>query len=472
MSQSTKHPHWFSFSTVGTGSDTGSYDSMEYDDSIGDDRISISNNEPSPPTLHGLAPELILEIGSYLPQRDRAHLGQTCGRFYDIMTTSMHKEDARQDYHALWWACFRNCHSLLKKLLDSKPHLVNYRFQTVHTVNQGGISTPQVSRDLTPLIVTMLHGSYHVLLVLLRFGADVNLPDTKPHSSVDRRFYGHLMRWYPINWAFLLIHDRDLEHTLTLFIEKGANINQSPGRTLPAGSNTIIRNTQAYPTAAAGRLGADLKAIDPLTGHTPIFALALHLKNFHPWPTFYDPTTLRHDIDFLYDDHLIPHVREVLRNVIGLGVDFTTQCWEDDVSQSPLHLLCTNSNRYEELINILLEAGADINTTDSIGQTPIFRFMHSPPADVKILQRFIRNRAKINYRDTNLDTPLHVLCQVYSTCQTRLQQTIKAMLSRGANPTLRNTSGLTPRDILEARTVPVWPETLGLLREAEEAIER
>ncbi|OTA89093.1 hypothetical protein M434DRAFT_374183 [Hypoxylon sp. CO27-5] len=501
MSQSTMHSHWFSFSTVGTGSDTSSYGSVASDD-------GIRNDEPSPPTINGLPAELILKIGNNLPQRDRAHLGQTCRHFHGIMTTSMHEEDARQDYHALWWACFRNCHSLLKKLLDSKPHLANYRFQTVHTVNQGGLRMLQFSLGVTPLIVTMRSGSYHAFRVLLESGVDVNLPDTRPHFLTNRRFYGHLLQWYPINWAFMLVHDRDLEHILDRLINKGANINQSPVRPLPTelvispgflaigDGIPLFEILKVTPAVQQGRthvsmteyqgflsscrirlsillkLGADLKAIEPLTGYTPIFALASHLKNFHPWPTFQDPTTLRHDIDYLYDDYLIPHIRFVLGQLIESGGDLTTQCQEDTVSQSPLHLLCTNSNRYEELINIFLEAGVDINTADSMGQTPIFRFMHSPPADVKILKRFIRNRAKINYRDNNLATPLHVLCQVYSTCQTRLQQTISAMLSRGANPTLRDASGLTPRAILEARPVPVWPETLGLLKEAEEPIER
>ncbi|KAI1135952.1 ankyrin [Hypoxylon sp. FL0543] len=447
-----------------------------------------------------LPAEIIREIGSYLPQCDRARLAQTCRKFNVTMTVMMCEEDERQDYHALWWACSHNRHTLLRQLLDCKPELVNYRFQSTRVPSQKRAGFKHLRLGATPLVLSMYYGAYNVMRMLLDRGADVNLPDVHPLPSGSIRFYGHNMRWYPINWAVSLLHERDFEHCLRLLIDAGANINQFPELAMPLeefGSSWVpssgdtmplFQMLNIYPVLKRPggtsyqdqldirhsklktllQLGADPTAVEPLTGYTPIFRIALSLAQFKPWPSHSTAPLLRHEVDSLYEDHVIPHAKRMIRALIESGCDPKIMCWENAVVQSPLHLLCTKSDRYEVLINVLLEAGVDINTADTQGQTPLHRLMHFLPSDHKILRRFIRNGAMLDTRDNLLDTPLHTLCRGYTSCQSRLQQAIKVLLWSGADPLAREVDGRTPREILEARQAPAWEETLDILHSAEE----
>ncbi|KAI0828099.1 ankyrin [Hypoxylon sp. FL0890] len=459
------------------------------------------------PSNHVVPIELILHIGQYLPQCDKGNLGQTCRKLYDIMTPLMYKEDSLQDHHALWWACFANCDSLLKKLLAITPHLANYRFQARHRGLHTIGFNPSLSLGVTPLVVSIYYGSYLVLRVLLRSGADVNLADIDPVSSSGRLFHGHSLRWYPINWAIKLLHLRDFAHCLGLLVKRGANIDQFPELAMPVGAIAPSWNPSSGDTTALFqmlrvkpvveqrdishreyqdqlnlnysklkillKLGADAKATEPLTSHTPIFRIASGLKKFQPWPSYGGGhILLRHEVNFLYENHLVPHAERMIRKLIEAGSNPSIMCWEDAAVQSPLHLLCNNSNRYEKLIYVLLEAGVDINKADTNGQTPIYRLMDHPPADVRILNRFITNGARLDVRDNVLDTPLHALCREYGACQTTLQRTIKVLLRRGADPMAEEIRGLTPRDLLKTRVAPVWQSTLNILDAAETRVMR
>ncbi|KAI1413112.1 ankyrin [Hypoxylon sp. FL1857] len=443
--------------------------------------------------------EIINQIGEGLSQRDKASLGQTCHRLCDIMTDMMRKEDATQDYHALWWACYRDCSTLLKQLLDREPRLVNYRFETVHPPSNFF----SYSKGLTPLIITMRYGSYHAMKVLFMSGADVNLCDKYPESSLGPQFYYHHLRWYPMNWAAVLTHHRDFEVLLRNLLKRGANINQAPMPALPedqvgayvstafGDSMPLFGMLNLYPTTSTAmmlsfplyqeqldahrsklatllKLGADPNAIDPATRHTPIYRFATTLKDFQGHQMIEFRPIISHEIDYVFEDHVVPHAKQVIRMLVKKGSNPNIQCVADGVAQSPLHLVCLNSDRYEKVINTFLELGVDINTTDSNHQTPIYQFMRHPPADVKILKRFMKNGAKVRHRDHAQRTPLHVLCDTaHMMSQTILQQTIKALINGGANPTAKDHAGLTPRDILQLRLPNAWAETVDLLRKAE-----
>jgi ankyrin repeat protein len=97
-----------------------------------------------------------------------------------------------------------------------------------------------------------------------------------------------------------------------------------------------------------------------------------------------------------------------------------------DRNVSPLHVVAPYSNTAIDTFTLLLERGADPNTVDSNGRTPLFLIIDH--ADYKISQMLYKAGADLNHRDTNGHTAMF-----YFALNKRLGY-IKTLLELGAVP--------------------------------------
>ncbi|KAI1100302.1 ankyrin [Jackrogersella minutella] len=460
--------------------------------------INMSKDTDRPKGILGAPIEVLLNIGKFMSQGDKYHLAQTCRDLGTVMTAALMEEDATNDHHALWWACASNCEPLLTRILSEEPSLINYRFQEHHSlnprVNLNRINNG-ISKDLTPLIITIAFNATDVFKSLLESGVDVNLPDSRPNFE-EGQFQRHHRQWLPINWATNCIrHGTNFEAIIRLLRDHGADINHSPfmfpwdttqgepsrGDEMPLFEQlnlyikalTVLRPTQDQflhnlelvlddrrgKLTTLLELGADPNAIEPYTSHRPIYRIANRLMTYEPFVEYMNTT--------VYTDVIVPHVISVLRILIEHGANPKIPGWDQEGVRSPLHLMCTKIERFEEVANMLIESGVDINNMDSFGRTPLFELMVYPPRDIEFLYRFIQKGADINHRDYRLRTPLHVACIDYKGSHARLQETVKALLRSGAKTTIKDVDGKTPLDLVKSRKHPTWPETAQMLIHAE-----
>lgn len=98
--------------------------------------------------------------------------------------------------------------------------------------------------------------------------------------------------------------------------------------------------------------------------------------------------------------------------------------------------------RYSKLDSVerLLDLGADPDTEDDQGETPLYCL---GPNAVSIANILIRAGANVNHQNERGETPLHLLCSRPNVSPELLETLSKA----GANPTTRNNQGSTPLDI-------------------------
>ncbi|KAJ3161457.1 hypothetical protein HDU86_007239 [Geranomyces michiganensis] len=112
--------------------------------------------------------------------------------------------------------------------------------------------------------------------------------------------------------------------------------------------------------------------------------------------------------------------------------------------QTALHYAA--SKNYADVVDALLNAGADPASRDQYGQTPMHRA--SARGWVRIAARLKQDpRAKVNVRDALGNTPLHVAAEDVQI------DVIKYLLSAGADASTRNKEGLTPADVSSDKAV-------------------
>lgn len=93
--------------------------------------------------------------------------------------------------------------------------------------------------------------------------------------------------------------------------------------------------------------------------------------------------------------------------------------------KSALHFVCQNENVSEDVLDILLEAGSDINMKDSRGKTPLHLVMSRKDPNIKIITKLITSGANPDIKDSFGSTSLHI-CLKKARTVTQLQDIMKA----------------------------------------------
>ena len=126
------------------------------------------------------------------------------------------------------------------------------------------------------------------------------------------------------------------------------------------------------------------------------------------------------------------------------------------ILQSPPIVQCPELDNFTKIVDLLLEAGADVNITGFDGRTPLMTAYHSI-----YIEKFIKPDAEINAQDKKGNTPLHHMIDQHSYCKDAVpkfddigyehaQDLIKCMdllIKAGADMDLANENGDTPMSL-------------------------
>ncbi len=128
-----------------------------------------------------------------------------------------------------------------------------------------------------------------------------------------------------------------------------------------------------------------------------------------------------------------------VKELIKAGVDVNgTRFYYDNTTA--LHI-AAQYNQFE-LAKLLIDKGANIDTKDSYGNTPL----HSV-RKIEIAKLLVENGADVNSRNRDRETPLHNLAHY---CKGADAELVKFYISKGADVNARNNEGYTPLDIAVA----------------------
>jgi BRCA1-associated RING domain protein 1 len=109
----------------------------------------------------------------------------------------------------------------------------------------------------------------------------------------------------------------------------------------------------------------------------------------------------------------------------------------NNLGETPLHSAAIKGDLSQ--VDRLLNEGADPNVTDNAGWTPLHEACNHGYHD--IVKRLISNGALVNIPGYNNDTPLH------DAIRNSHYHIVPTLLESGANGSLRNSQGLTPRQL-------------------------
>lgn len=129
---------------------------------------------------------------------------------------------------------------------------------------------------------------------------------------------------------------------------------------------------------------------------------------------------------------------EIIEFLIESGADINS-C-ESYLKETPLHRLCARVNPRMEMIQLLLDRGAKVNIENVAGKTPVFycNFNYS----LELLNLLIEHGADINHTDKYNNTILHDDFSNYTT--RNFEEFLKVLISLGFDINSKNNLGHTP----------------------------
>ncbi|NFG61377.1 ankyrin repeat domain-containing protein [Clostridium sp. CMCC3677] len=129
---------------------------------------------------------------------------------------------------------------------------------------------------------------------------------------------------------------------------------------------------------------------------------------------------------------------EVIEFLINNGADINSH--QSYFKETPLHRICARTTPKIEIVKLLLDRGAEVNSENIAGKTPIFccSFSYS----IELLNLLVKYGADIKHTDKYKNTLLH---NDYLNCNTEtFEDFLKILISLGLNINSKNNAGHTP----------------------------
>ncbi|MBU3215122.1 ankyrin repeat domain-containing protein [Clostridium estertheticum] len=120
-----------------------------------------------------------------------------------------------------------------------------------------------------------------------------------------------------------------------------------------------------------------------------------------------------------------------------------------DLLETPLHKLCARIKPHIDVITMLLKKGAKVNEINISGKTPVFycSFNYS----VELLNLLVEYGADINIRDKYKNTLLH---DDYINCfDEHFEEFLNSLINLGFDINSTNSTGYTPLDLCENKKI-------------------
>ncbi|MDP4145517.1 MAG: ankyrin repeat domain-containing protein [Bacillota bacterium] len=111
-------------------------------------------------------------------------------------------------------------------------------------------------------------------------------------------------------------------------------------------------------------------------------------------------------------------------------------------SETPLHRLCARVRPNIDVITMILDKGANVNSVNISGKTPVFYCNFS--FSIELLNLLVKYGADINARDKYNNTLLHD--DYIDLSDHNFEEFLKALISLGFDINSKNSYGLTPAD--------------------------
>jgi ankyrin repeat protein len=126
-------------------------------------------------------------------------------------------------------------------------------------------------------------------------------------------------------------------------------------------------------------------------------------------------------------------VLKIVEILVDAGASVNAQ--DEAMQLAPLHYALQLRPLHLELLDYLLDHGAEVNTPDHRGCTPVFELLRHPAATEELIGRFKQAGGHFDITDTDGNTPLHIAESL---------NIASWLLASGANPAAQNIRGETP----------------------------
>jgi ankyrin repeat protein len=138
---------------------------------------------------------------------------------------------------------------------------------------------------------------------------------------------------------------------------------------------------------------------------------------------------------------------DILKYLIEKGLDINTKNYK---GYNPLLISCMWP--YFELIeNLIKEYKADIHVTDNDGNTPLHLVFHCEYPEIEIVEFLLDNGANINAKNNRGENVLRCACEHYG-----IEDIIKLLIEKGADINMKDNKGRTAlKAACETEDLPV-----------------
>lgn len=333
---------------------------------------------------------------------------------------------------ALAWASITEYHTLAHN--DNIRRLENWILRKTSDLGLRTVADLLQSMDLFSEDIFLTAYSQSLIKLLLDHRADIDGATPSPHAKPRPTT--------ALEVACFTIHDESSDHVFwnAAFLLYGGADSQLNAGTEIGALHWLLHARSSYALDNVSSLGFHHRDRLP--------ALAVLLLKYYPASVHGNnpfsaeiggthllslcQRTLRHPQDRQMVELILEH---------GAQVDF-----QDSSGRTPMHHLVSRPSKEVEVcavIEMLIENGATLEVRDTLGMTPM-HFVRSPD----VVDTLVQYGADIEARDNRGNTPLQAVVGVYrkgssSLGDGKLAKVVKAFVSIGADVTARNCLGET-----------------------------